>query len=42
MTLQELKNHVKGLCFVNVTPFDEDGTLNLAAYRDNLAFTLDS
>ena len=41
MTLQELKNHVKGLCFVNVTPFDEDGTLNLAAYRDNLAFTLE-
>ena len=41
MTPSELKGHLKGLCFVNVTPFDEDGTLNLDAYRENLRFTLD-
>ena len=41
MTLSELKIKLKGLCFVNVTPFDEDGTLNLDAYRENLKFTLE-
>lgn len=41
MSLDDLKMHLKGICFVNVTPFDEDGTLNLDAYRENLRFTLD-
>ncbi len=41
MTLEELRACVKGLCFVNVTPFHEDGALDLDAYRENLRFTLD-
>ena len=41
MKLNELRESIKGLCFVNVTPFDEDGTLNLGAYRDNLQFMLE-
>ena len=41
MKLDELKQHLYGLHFVNVTPFDEDGTLNLDAYRENLKFMLD-
>ena len=41
MTPAELKKHMKGVCFVNVTPFDEDGTLRIDSYRENLRFTLD-
>ena len=41
MNLDELKKHLSGLHFVNVTPFDEDGTLNLGAYRDNLKWMLE-
>lgn len=41
MKPEVLKTKTDGLCFVNLTPFDEDGKLNLDAYRENLRFILD-
>lgn len=41
MTPRELSENLKGLSFVNVTPFDEDGKLNLDGYKENLKFTLE-
>lgn len=40
MKPEELRENLKGLSFVNVTPFDKDGKLDLEAYRENLRFLL--
>ena len=40
-TPQELRELVKGLTFVTVTPFDEDGRLDLDAYRYNVRWMME-
>ena len=41
MAPDTLRQKLKGLSFVNVTPFREDGQLDLDAYRENLRFMLE-
>lgn len=38
---EELRKNMPGLCFVTLTPFDEDGKLRLDWYRENVRFLLD-
>ena len=38
---ETLRNTMPGLCFVTLTPFDEDGHLRLDWYRENVRFLLE-
>ena len=40
MKLAELKQKLKGIIIVNTTPFNRDGSLDLASFRANLRWLL--